>query len=63
MSPEHSDYVFIDLVPEQFGPSEAVVARYAGLVAKAFRYRSGVAGLRISNEKGEIVMLPAKLAT
>ncbi|WP_256753950.1 DUF4432 family protein [Mesorhizobium sp. Mes31] len=58
MSPEHSDHVLIALVPEQFGPSETVVARYAGLVAKAFRFRSGVAGLRIGNEKGEIVMLP-----
>ena len=54
----HSDHVFIDLLPEQFGSSEAVVTRYAGLVATAFRYRSGVAGLRMSNEKGEIVMLP-----
>lgn len=55
---EYSDHVFVDLVPEQFGPLETTVARYSGLVATAFRYRSGVAGLRISNAKGEIVMLP-----
>ncbi|RWO88877.1 DUF4432 family protein [Mesorhizobium sp.] len=55
---DYSDHVFVDLVPEQFGPSETIVARYRGLVATAFRYRSGVAGLRISNAKGEIVMLP-----
>ncbi|MHA6644901.1 DUF4432 family protein [Mesorhizobium sp. A623] len=53
-----SENVFIDLVPEQFAPSERVVARYAGLVATAFRYRSGVAGLRIANDKGEITLLP-----
>ena len=58
MYPEHSHHVFVDLVPEQFGASETIVARYAGLVAKAFRYRSGVAGLRISNAEGEIIMLP-----
>lgn len=55
---DYSDHVFVDLVPEQFGASETIVARYRGLVATAFRYRSGVAGLRISNAKGEIVMLP-----
>ena len=53
-----ADHVLVDLVPEQFGSSETVVARYAGLIATAFRYRSGVAGLRIGNAKGEIVMLP-----
>ena len=53
-----TDHVLINLVPEQFGSSETVVARYAGLVATAFRYRSGVAGLRISNAKGELIMLP-----
>ena len=58
MQDEHSDHVLIDLVPEQFGASETIVARYAGLVATAFRYRSGVAALRIRNEEGEIVMLP-----
>ncbi len=52
------EQVFIDLVPEQFGASEAVVARYAGLVATAFRYRTGVAGLRIANDQGEITLLP-----
>lgn len=55
---ENSDHVFVDLVPEQFGPLDTTVARYCGLVATAFRYRSGVAGLRISNAKGEIVILP-----
>jgi hypothetical protein len=58
MYPDHSDHVFVDLVPEQFGPSETIVARYRGLVATAFRYPSGVAGLRISNAEGEIVVLP-----
>jgi hypothetical protein len=53
-----AEHVFIDLAPEQFGPVEAVVARYAGLVATAFRYRSGVAGLRVANDKGEVTLLP-----
>ncbi|QKD05917.1 DUF4432 family protein [Mesorhizobium loti] len=58
MHSEYSDHVFVDLVPEQFGGSETIVARYRGLVATAFRYRSGVAGLRISNAQGEIILLP-----
>ncbi|MER8574741.1 DUF4432 family protein [Mesorhizobium sp. M1338] len=58
MYPEYSDHVFVDLAPELFSQSETIVARYRGLLATAFRYRSGVAGLRISNAVGEIVMLP-----
>ena len=53
-----TQHVSIDLAPEQFGRAESVIARYAGLVATAFRYRSGVAGLRIANDKGEITLLP-----
>jgi hypothetical protein len=53
-----SDDVVIDLQPEQFGPAEAVLARYAGLSASVYRYRSGVAGLRITNELGHISVLP-----
>jgi len=53
-----SDKVIIDLQPEQFGPAETVLARHAGLTASVWRYRSGVAALRIANELGRISALP-----
>jgi Domain of unknown function (DUF4432) len=52
------DDVIIDLQAEQFGPAERVLARHAGLTASVFRYGSGVAGLRLANELGHIVVLP-----
>jgi len=53
-----SDDVIIDLQSLQFGPAETVLARHAGLTASVWRYCSGVAGLRISNELGHIALLP-----
>ena len=53
-----SDDVIIDLQSVQFGPAETVLARHAGLTASVWRYRSGVAGLRIGNELGHIALLP-----
>lgn len=41
-----------------FTPVPIVVARFGAFTATAFRYRSGVAGLRIANAVGEIVVLP-----
>ncbi|HEY8016422.1 MAG TPA: DUF4432 domain-containing protein, partial [Dongiaceae bacterium] len=53
-----SDDVIIDLQSLQFGPAETVLARHAGLTASVWRYCSGGAGLRISNELGHIALLP-----
>ena len=53
-----SDHVIIDLHSVQFGPAETVLARHAGLTASVWRYRSGVAALRIANELGHIAALP-----
>jgi hypothetical protein len=52
------DLAVIELRPEQFDVAERVLARFAGLTASTFRYRSGVAGLRIANAVGHIVLLP-----
>ena len=53
-----SDEVTIDLHAAQFGAAETVLGRHAGLTASVWRYRSGVAGLRIANELGHIALLP-----
>ncbi|MFO1075860.1 MAG: DUF4432 domain-containing protein, partial [Geminicoccaceae bacterium] len=50
--------VTVELTPAQFGDREQVVVRHAGLAASAFRFRSGVAALRIANGAGECVLLP-----
>jgi hypothetical protein len=54
----HSDIARIDIVPDQFVVAERVLARWAGLTASTFRYRSGVAALRIENAVGHIIQLP-----
>lgn len=46
------------LDPALFTPTGKVIARSGLFTATAFRYRSGVAGLKISNGAGEIVVLP-----
>ncbi len=48
----------INLVPEQFGERERVVATHGPLAATAFRYSSGVCGLRLENEHGALTVLP-----
>lgn len=53
-----TDLVTIDLQPDFFGSAEAVLARHGRLTASVFRYRGGVAGLRLTNASGHIVMLP-----
>lgn len=50
--------VIIPLRPEHFTSAPAVVARHGGMTATAFRYRSGVAGLTLANEAGQIDLLP-----
>jgi hypothetical protein len=56
--PMSSDHVTVALVPEQFTGAGSVLATYEGLTASVFRYRSGVAGLRIANGAGHIALLP-----
>jgi hypothetical protein len=56
--PMSSDHVTIALMPEQFTGSEGLLATYEGLTATVYRYRNGVATLRIANEAGHIALLP-----
>jgi len=53
-----TNLVTIDLQPDFFGSAEAILARHSRLTASVFRFRSGVAGLRLANAAGHIVMLP-----
>jgi hypothetical protein len=46
------------LSPSFFSEREQVLVEHGPLTAAAFRYASGVCGLRIANERGELVMLP-----
>ena len=48
----------IHLQPEMFGEKERVLAENGAMKASTFRYESGVCALRISNEKGELILLP-----
>ena len=48
----------IDLRNVRFTLSETVLLRHHGLTASVFRYASGVAAIRVSNEVGEIIWLP-----
>lgn len=46
------------LSPSFFTEREKVLVDHGPLSAAAFRYPSGVAGLRLRNDRGELVMLP-----
>ena len=48
----------VHLQPTFFGEKEQVLVEHAGLSAHTFRYSTGVAGLRLANDAGEITMLP-----
>ncbi len=50
--------VSIELDPLLFGEAERLVAESGALRATAFRYRSGVAALRVENGAGSAVFLP-----
>jgi hypothetical protein len=50
--------VALHLDPSLFGECEKRVASSGAIVATAFRYRSGVAGLRVENGAGKITLLP-----
>ncbi len=47
-----------DLVPGDFAAKPRAIARFEGLTATAFRFDTGVAGLRIENDVGHVVLLP-----
>lgn len=48
----------IFLSPAAFSDRETPVVEFGKLSATAFRFASGVCGLRIRNERGELVLLP-----
>ncbi|MCX7670468.1 MAG: DUF4432 family protein, partial [Anaerolineae bacterium] len=48
----------IHLQPAFFDGKERILVEYGPLSASTFRFDSGVAGLRLKNELGELVMLP-----
>jgi hypothetical protein len=48
----------INLSPRFFSERESMLIEHTTLVASTFRFESGVAGLRLKNELGQIVMLP-----
>ena len=48
----------IYLQPHFFGEAEKKFAEYEGMSAHTFRYDSGVCGLRLINQGGQIIMLP-----
>ncbi len=52
------EQVTIQLLPQQFREKEQVLASSGSLKAVAFRYTSGVCGLKLQNKYGELVMLP-----
>jgi len=49
---------FIHITPRQFGERERGLAEHGPLSASAFRFESGVCGLRLRNELGQLVLLP-----
>lgn len=50
--------VRMELQPEWFSQAERTIAESGAIVVSAFRYPSGVAALRITNARGEIIVLP-----
>jgi hypothetical protein len=53
-----SNTATIHLQKHFFTEKEKTLAEYGGLTASAFRWDSGVEGLRLKNSRGELVLLP-----
>lgn len=53
-----SDHVTIDLTSACFSNREQSLVKAGDISVTAFRYRSGVAALKITNRVGEIIVLP-----
>src|SRR5262245_25184399 len=48
----------INLSPDFFSAKEKKLVEYGVLSAAAFRFDSGVCGLRLKSDRGQLVMLP-----
>ncbi|MBQ7381171.1 MAG: DUF4432 domain-containing protein, partial [Clostridia bacterium] len=48
----------VTLSKEHFSRDERVLIHHGGLLASTFRYASGVEAVRISNQKGYVILLP-----
>jgi len=48
----------IHIAPQFFGEAEKALVEHGPLAASAFRFGSGVCGLRLKNELGQLVLLP-----
>jgi len=48
----------MNLTPQFFAERERTLVAQGTLAASTFRFDSGVCGLRLSNELGQLVMLP-----
>ncbi|HMQ51554.1 MAG TPA: DUF4432 family protein [Anaerolineae bacterium] len=48
----------INLQPYFFTDAEKTLAEFEGLTASIFRYRTGVCALRLSNQLGQLILLP-----
>jgi hypothetical protein len=48
----------VNLSPKFFTERENILIEHGTLAASMFRFASGVAGLRLKNERGQLVMLP-----
>jgi len=50
--------VYVYLAPSFFSEKEKIIACQGGIAAYAFRYSTSVCGLRITNDVGEVCLLP-----
>ena len=50
----------ISLTPSQLHDCEETLVQHGELSASTFRFASGVCGLRLGNERGELVLLPSQ---
>ena len=48
----------IHVTPAFFSEHERTIVEFGSLSASAFRYETGVCGLRLKNELGHLIMLP-----
>ncbi|MEM8801553.1 MAG: DUF4432 family protein [Pseudomonadota bacterium] len=48
----------LELYPSMFGDKERLLCAFGEIAVSTFQFDSGVAGLRVKNARGEIVMLP-----
>lgn len=48
----------IRLIPAMFERNEELLVEHGHLIASVFRFESGVCALRLSNDLGELVLLP-----